>query len=165
MVSVIALLLTNNSTPSLEALKLFIADSSNLKNILVWLVVVALTQVTVQVHDKFSWGVLWTLIMGKYQIPKEEQRIFIFVDLNASTQIAEKLGNDLYHRFLRDSYADITNPIIYNHGEIYQYVGDEVVISWKQNKRFDSHPDLKGHRKMGFSVFNLHYIRVRLLSF
>ena len=139
LVSAIMLLLTNNSTPSLDALKLLIADSSNLKNILVWLVVVALTQVTLQVHDKFGQGVLWSLIVGKYQVPKEELRIFMFVDLNASTQIAEKLGNNLYHRFLRDFYADITNPIIYNHGEIYQYVGDEVVISWKLlNKRFDN---------------------------
>jgi adenylate cyclase len=139
LVSAIMLLLTNDSTPSWEALKLFIADSSNLKNILVWLVVVALTQVTLQVHDKFGQGVLWSLIVGKYQVPKEELRIFMFVDLNASTQIAEKLGNDLYHRFLRDFYADITNPIIYNRGEIYQYVGDEVVISWKPlGKGFDN---------------------------
>ena len=53
----------------------------------------------------------------------------MFVDLISSTAIAEALGNKKYHSLLRDFYADMTNPIIYNKGEIYQYVGDEIVIS------------------------------------
>ena len=32
---------------------------------------------------------------------------------------------------LKDFFAQITNPILDNKGEIYQYVGDEVVIAWK----------------------------------
>jgi adenylate cyclase len=32
---------------------------------------------------------------------------------------------------LKDFFSDITNPIIDNKGEIYQYVGDEVVVAWK----------------------------------
>jgi adenylate cyclase len=54
----------------------------------------------------------------------------MFVDLLSSTTIAEALGNEKYHNLLHDFYADITNPIIYNKGEIYQYVGDEVIVSW-----------------------------------
>ena len=55
----------------------------------------------------------------------------MFVDLNSSTTIAEKLGDEKYHQFLKEFFADITNPILDNKGEIYQYVGDEVVIAWK----------------------------------
>jgi adenylate cyclase len=31
---------------------------------------------------------------------------------------------------LRDFFADITDPILNAKGEIYQYVGDEVVVAW-----------------------------------
>jgi adenylate cyclase len=36
----------------------------------------------------------------------------------------------MYHNLLKDFFADITHPIIENKGEIYQYVGDEIVLSW-----------------------------------
>ena len=32
---------------------------------------------------------------------------------------------------MKDFFSDITNPIIDNKGEIYQYVGDEVIVNWK----------------------------------
>jgi adenylate cyclase len=35
---------------------------------------------------------------------------------------------------LNDVFADITNTILNNEGEIYQYVGDEIVISWSIKK-------------------------------
>ena len=120
-----------NDPVSQQAFKNFLFDLGHVKNLVVWSVVVALTQMTLQVNDKFGQGVLWNFIQGHYNIPREETRIFMFVDLISSTNIAEKLGNEKYHRLLRDFYADITNAIIYNKGEIYQYVGDEIVISWK----------------------------------
>ncbi len=103
------------------------------KNGLVWAVVVGITQLLLQINSKFGQGVFWNLVKGKYNTPKEEKRIFMFLDLNSSTSIAEKLGDKKYHAFLRDFYADITNPILDNKGEIYQYVGDEVVIAWRYN--------------------------------
>ncbi|HEU5291529.1 MAG TPA: adenylate/guanylate cyclase domain-containing protein, partial [Cyclobacteriaceae bacterium] len=109
----------------------YIIDPIHLKNILLWAPVVALTQFALQINDKFGRGVLWSFIRGKYHKPREETRIFMFVDLLSSTQIAEKLGNKKYHNLLRDYFADITNPILFNNGDIYQYVGDEIVISWK----------------------------------
>jgi adenylate cyclase len=109
----------------------YIIDPIHLKNILLWAPVVALTQFALQINDKFGRGVLWSFIRGKYHQPREETRIFMFVDLLSSTQIAEKLGNKLYHNLLKDFFADVTNPILLNNGDIYQYVGDEIVISWK----------------------------------
>ncbi len=56
----------------------------------------------------------------------------MFLDLQSSTSIAEKLGDKNYHRFLSDFFFDITPAIIESRGEIYQYVGDEVVITWTE---------------------------------
>lgn len=109
----------------------FISDPIHVKNIIFWSPVVALTQIMLQFNTKFGEGSMWNLVRGKYQIPQEEKRIFMFVDLNSSTTIAENLGNETYHQLLKDFFADITNPILDNKGEIYQYVGDEVVIAWK----------------------------------
>lgn len=101
------------------------------KNGLVWSVIVAITQFLIQINSKFGHGIFWDIIRGKYNIPKEERRIFMFLDINSSTSIAEKLGDQKYHELLKDFFSDITNPIIDNKGEIYQYVGDEVVVAWK----------------------------------
>lgn len=115
------------------------ADTTRLfKSGLVWAVVVATTQVLLQVNSKFGPGVFWNIASGKYNIPKEESRIFMFFDLNSSTTIAEKLGDKKYHSLLKDIFADVTNPILDNKGEIYQYVGDEVVIAWKYGEGIEN---------------------------
>lgn len=113
-----------------QAYRTYLFDTVHLKNILSWSIVVCFTQLLLQINDKFGHGVLWNLIRGKYHDAREEERIFMFLDLKSSTATAEKLGNRLYHDFLRDYFADITNAILYNKGQIYQYVGDEVVITW-----------------------------------
>ncbi len=83
-----------------------------------------------QVSRKFGPGNLSKLITGRYQNPKEEERIFLFLDLKGSTGIAEQLGHKTYSRLLRDCYHDLTDIVLANQAEIYQYVGDEVVLSW-----------------------------------
>ncbi len=108
----------------------FFLDPTPLKQGLVWSFIVGITQLFLQVSYKFGQGSFWNIIFGKYQIPKMETKIFMFLDLNSSTAMAERLGNEQYHLFLRDFFADITQPILENKGIIYQYVGDEVVISW-----------------------------------
>ena len=113
----------------------YVLDPIHLKNILWWAPIVTLTQFALQINDKFGRGVLWSFIKGKYHTPVEENRIFMFVDLISSTRLAEKLGNKKYHSLLKDFFADITNPILYNNGEIYQYVGDEIVISWRMDQQ------------------------------
>jgi len=78
--------------------------------------------------------------MSKYRMPKDEERIFMFLDLKSSTTIAEEIGHRLYFEFMSDFIADATIPILNNHGEIYQYVGDEIVISWRMDQgHFDPH--------------------------
>jgi FixJ family two-component response regulator len=60
----------------------------------------------------------------------EVERIFMFLDITSSTSIAEKLGHIKYFELINDFFMDIAAPIEDHHGEIYQYIGDEVVISW-----------------------------------
>jgi adenylate cyclase len=117
-------------------LRLFAVPSDPLrilKNCMIWGVVVGVTQLFLQINNKFGQGVFLNILRGKYNTPKEESRIFMFLDLNSSTTIAEKLGAKKYHAFLKDIFTDITNPILDNKGEIYQYVGDEVIVAWKYN--------------------------------
>lgn len=108
-----------------------LSNPFHLKNMVVWANIVLLTQLGLQINDKFGQGMLSSFISGKYHRSRKEERIFMFVDLIGSTTIAEQLGNDMYYKLLKDFFADITDSIIYNGGNIYQYVGDEVVISWK----------------------------------
>jgi class 3 adenylate cyclase len=60
----------------------------------------------------------------------EVVRIFMFLDITSSTSIAENLGHIKYFELLNDFFNDLAEPIERNKGEIYQYVGDEVVVSW-----------------------------------
>jgi adenylate cyclase len=101
-----------------------------LKSLIVWSMVVAITQLLLQVNSKFGQGIFLNVIKGKYNTPKPEEKMFMFLDLNSSTRIAEELGDEKYHALLKDFFSDITTPILENKGEIYQYVGDEVVIAW-----------------------------------
>ena len=118
------------STAGQEAYLAYLTNPVHTKNILIWSIIVALTQLTIQIDNKFGRGILLNFIKGKYKIPRTEVRIFMFADIKSSTTLAEKLGNEQYHKLLKDFFNDITNAVIYNEGEIYQYVGDEVVISW-----------------------------------
>ena len=83
---------------------------------------------------KMGQGVLWNFVSGKYHKAREEERIFMFMDINNSTELAEKLGDIEYNNLLNDFFFDITESILTNYGEIYRYVGDEIVVSWKLKK-------------------------------
>ncbi len=91
-----------------------------------------------EISDNIGQGVLLNFFTGKYHRPKEEKRIFMFIDMKSSTTIAEKLGHVQYFNMLKEYYADLSDPIVQYGGEIYQYVGDEIVISWKYGKAFNN---------------------------
>ena len=77
-------------------------------------------------------GVLVRVLLGRYHRPRREPRVFMFLDLKSSTSIAERLTKEAYYSFLNDFFRDISLPVLNAGGEIYQYVGDEVVLTWKQ---------------------------------
>lgn len=121
----------------------FITDPYPLKNAFVWAFIVVFTQLMLQINSKFGHRTFWNILRGRYNIPKEEKRIFMFLDLDDSTTLAEILGNERYHSLLKDFFADITDPIINNKGNIYQYVGDEVVVAWDYREGLEAQHCLK----------------------
>ena len=82
------------------------------------------------VRRKVGPGNLVALLTGRYQHPHLENRLFLFLDLNGSTAIAERLGPKEYSRFVRQCFHDLTDIVLHYGAQIYQYVGDEVVLSW-----------------------------------
>ena len=54
----------------------------------------------------------------------------MFLDLNNSTAIAERLGPLRFNDFKNDFFHDIAQPVLETRGRIYQYVGDEAVVTW-----------------------------------
>jgi adenylate cyclase len=115
---------------SVDNVILNIGTPSFFVNMIAWAAMVSFTQFMLQVNFKFGPGVLWKFITGKYFKPKQEERIFMFLDLKSSTTIAENIGSQNFFNLLKDVYFDITEPVVNSMGEIYQYVGDEVVITW-----------------------------------
>src|SRR5829696_8515337 len=99
-----------------------------------WGALYILTQLAIEVNEKYSPGVFIDIMMGRYLQPKEENRIIIFIDLRNSTPIAEKLGNIDYFEFIRDFIFCISAGIMEHDGRIYQYVGDEIVAWWPSSK-------------------------------
>jgi len=70
------------------------------------------------------------VVLGRYHRPRVEDRFFLFVDIAGSTSIAERLGPDAVHRFLGHVFRVASAPIDDHRGEVYQYVGDEIVVTW-----------------------------------
>lgn len=86
------------------------------------------------VSSLFNTHTFIRFLSGRYHKPIEEERIFMFVDLKSSTTIAEKIGHLQYSSFLKDFYFDITEALLITGAEVYQYVGDEVVLTWQTRK-------------------------------
>ncbi len=69
-------------------------------------------------------------LRGTYHRPRVERRIFMFLDMKSSTTLAETLGGQKYFSLLNTFFRDISEPILEREAEIYQYIGDEVVLTW-----------------------------------
>lgn len=83
-----------------------------------------------EISDNIGHGVLMNFFTGKYHQPREEYRIFLFSDMKSSTSVAESLGHARYFEYLRAYYSDFSDAIVRHSGEVYQYVGDEVIVSF-----------------------------------
>ena len=107
-----------------------------------------------EVSENLGISVLHNFFVGKYHKPIEEERIFMFLDMKSSTSIAEKLGHVRYFEMLKEYYSDFTNSIIQFYGEIYQYVGDEIIVSWKLKRGLDNNNCFKCFFALKESLLN-----------
>jgi adenylate cyclase len=70
------------------------------------------------------------IVSGYYRKPREEERIFIFIDLISSTKYAEQLGHRQYSKFLQKCFEPLGLLEIKYRAMQYQIIGDEVVLTW-----------------------------------
>jgi adenylate cyclase len=108
-----------------------------------------------QINDLLGKGVLLSYLSGRYHKPVIEERFFMFLDLESSTTIAETIGLVKYHRFMNAYFFDISEPVVESKGEIYQYVGDEVVISWKKSSGIKNSNCIKCYYKIKEKIESL----------
>ena len=71
-------------------------------------------------------------ILGRYHTPIEEKRFVLFVDIAGSTGLAERLGGVAIHRLLDRTFRLLTLSVIDYRGEVLNYVGDEVIVTWPE---------------------------------
>lgn len=82
---------------------------------------------------KIGRGNMRSWIIGMMNKPREEERIFMFIDMKSSTTIAEKLEHKKFSHLVQDVFNDLAVVDNYD-GEIYQYLGDGAIISWSMKK-------------------------------
>lgn len=98
-----------------------------------WILFVLLINSIISISQKFGSKTFIDLLTGKYYHPKNEELIFLFLDLKDSTRIAEKLGHTNYSQFIKECVHELT-PVVHKYkARIYQYVGDEVILYWNLN--------------------------------
>lgn len=104
---------------------------------------------------------LSSFIMGRYKTPRKEDRIFLFLDLNSSTSLAEKLGDEKFSRLLQDCFTDLSDLSYGQRAQTYQYVGDEAVFTWSSRTGFKNDRCLKLFFKFKKRLLKneKHYIR------
>ena len=106
-------------------------DPAELLNGLAFSLAISVTVILfIELDRLLGSGVLLRLVLGRYHRPRVEQRVFLFADVIGSTALAERIGDLRFHRFLDEVFFDLVDPIVTHRGEIYRYVGDEVILSW-----------------------------------
>ncbi len=83
------------------------------------------------VNSLLGQNMLLNFVTGRYYRPRLEERVLLFIDMEGSTGSAERLGPLAFHRLLNRFMSDLTGPIVSAGGEIYSYVGDELIATWR----------------------------------
>jgi adenylate cyclase len=114
----------------LEGAVIYFTESPGVRDLVLAFALTVVIIAFIQVRRLHYSHELWDLLTGRYDAPREEDRIFLFADLVDSTSVAERLGHVAYSRFLRDCFYDVSEAIIAWGGKVYQHAGDGVIISW-----------------------------------
>ena len=86
-----------------------------------------------EISEHMGAQVLTDFLTGRYHTPTDEHRVFLFSDMKSSTRFAEELGHARYFEFLQAYYESLSDAIVDHGGEVYQYIGDEIVLSWPED--------------------------------
>jgi len=112
----------------------FLFNSTTLFFLIVMFIASYVYQLLYTTFHQIGFASLGRMMLGYYQKPREENLIFMFLDLQSSTKYAEILGHEKYSYFIKDCFRFLTNPILKSMGRVYQFVGDEAVVTWSAKK-------------------------------
>ncbi|WP_297086906.1 adenylate/guanylate cyclase domain-containing protein [uncultured Draconibacterium sp.] len=122
-------------TEAINHLPRFLFNSTILFFLIVLFIGGYVYQLINTLFHQIGYAPLGKIMMGYYQKPREEELIFMFLDLQSSTAVAEKLGHERYSYFIQDCFKCVSNSLLATRGRVYQFVGDEVVINWDAKKK------------------------------
>jgi len=91
---------------------------------------ISIMQIAIQVVRIVGGRTLINFVLGKYLNPVSENKIFMFLDLAGSTELAKKLGDIGVQSLITNFFFDIARPVAEHGGDIHRYVGDQVVVTW-----------------------------------
>lgn len=78
--------------------------------------------------------VLKSLLTGRYNRPRREERVFAMLDMKDSTAIAERIGDVRFHELLNAFFRDLADAALDCGAEIHKYVGDEAILTWPMDE-------------------------------
>nr|WP_279359079.1 adenylate/guanylate cyclase domain-containing protein [Methylobacterium indicum] len=94
------------------------------------LVMSAIIVSVLRVRDLIGGETFLNLILGRYHRPVREERIFLFLDLAGSTAYAARHGDLAAQELLKAVFSAIAEPVRRYRGQVDDYVGDQVIVSW-----------------------------------
>src|SRR5262249_60672359 len=74
---------------------------------------------------------LFHLMVGTYHRPVQERKVLMFLDINGSTALGEKLGALATRSLVRKFLFDVSQPITDHGGDIYLYKGGGLIAMWE----------------------------------
>lgn len=104
------------------------------RNTIFSLVMFTVALFTAQMRSLIGGRALANVMLGRYYRPRQEERLFLLLDLKGSTPLSVRLGDEQFHEMLAAVFFDVDAPIVERGGEIYEYVGDAVIASWQLTK-------------------------------
>ena len=95
-------------------------------------VIAVLMNLTFSIANIIGPRAFLNFVTGRYHSPVEEDRFILFVDIAGSTGLAERLGGLAIHRLLDRTFRLLTLAVVDYRGEVLNYVGDEVIVTWRE---------------------------------
>lgn len=77
---------------------------------------------------------LLQILFELHRRPVVERRVFMFLDLDDSTAIAERMGPIGFALFKADFFRDLSDPVYASGGQILEYAGDEALLTWVEQE-------------------------------
>ena len=107
---------------------------------------------------------LFHLVVGTYHRPVGERKVLLFLDINGSTALGEKLGGLQMRALVRKFLSDVARPIVDYGGDIYLYKGDGLIAIWDWDTAIRDDAILRAVDEMFAAVKREHDAYVRSFS-